>query len=355
MFAGWVMRNAALRIFWLCLAAAIVAVSAQAQVTPQKPPETRLPGGGSLYSIEGRVTAEDEFTPIRNVRVTLYDFRGAARGTQHTDDQGIFAFYDLPGGIYKLTTRHGTYQEQTFEVDVSFASRRDVRLVIDPQPVGAKPVAISTRPLPAWMARIPDRARKSHDAGMREFAASNYKESQVHFEEATKLYPEYASAHSALGAALLAQKKQREAAAAFTAALKVDPHLLEACMALGSLYNADKKFAEAQPLLLTARRLRASDWRIHYQLAETFMGAEDWLQAEDSLRETARLHAEAPARVHLLLINALVRQDKYREALAAMDGYLERFPEDSFAKQVRSKRDALRDELKKAAAQAPLP
>ncbi len=344
------MRKAVWRICWLCVAAAIVASVARAQVTPQKPPETRLPGGGRLYSIEGRVTAEDEFTPVRNVRVTIYDFRGAARGTQHTDNQGIFAFYDLPSGIYKLTTRHGTHPEQTFEVDVSFASRRDVRLVLNSQRTGAKPAATSARPLPAWMARIPDRARKSYDAGMREFAAGEYKESQVHFAEATQLYPEYASAHSALGAALLAQKRQQEAAVAFTAALNVDPHLLEACMALGSLHNAKKEFAEAQPLLLTARRLRAGDWRIHFQLAEAFMGLEDWPHAEESLRETARLHPEAPARVYLLLINSLVRQDKYHEALAAMDSYLMRFPEDSFAKQVRTKRDALRADLEKAAA-----
>ncbi|MGH9816791.1 MAG: tetratricopeptide repeat protein [Candidatus Acidiferrales bacterium] len=349
------MARSTLRICLLCLVGAALCAGVAAQVAPQRPPETRLPSGASLYSIEGRVTAEDEFTPIRNVRVTLYDFRGAARGTQHTDDQGAFAFYGLPSGTYKLTTRHRTDPEQTFEVDVSFSPRRDVRLALSSRRAASPPAASSARPLPAWVARIPDRARKCYDAGMRAFAAGKYKESQAHFEEATELFSGYASAHSALGAALLAQKKQPEAAAAFAAALKVDPHLLEACMALGSLHNAKKEFAEAQPLLLTARRLRASDWRIHFQLAEAFMGLADWLHAEESLRETARLHPEAPARVYLLLINSLVRQDKYPEALAAMDSYLKRFPEDPFAKQVRTKRDALRKDLERAAAHPPWP
>jgi hypothetical protein len=71
------------------------------------------------------------------------------------------------------------------------------------------------------------------------------------------------------------------------------------------------------------------------------------LRAE-SLRRGVELHPEF-ARLHLLLMNVLALQEKYPEALAEMEKFLRMFPQDSFAPQVRQKRDLLKAQIEKTA------
>ncbi len=316
---------------------------ARAQVIPQKPPGSRTPGGESLYSIEGRVVAQSEGSPVQGARVTLLDFKGVGLATSMTDDEGTFVFYDLPSGSYALAVSHPEFAEQSERVDVSFGPQRGLRLVLSderrsPNPLGGASV-------PIWALRIPAEAQKAYKKGIQELQIGQRKKSIPHLEAAIQLYPQYAAAYSALGAARLGLG-ERAAAVAFEKALEIDENLPDACLGLGAIYNAQQRHDEARRLLLRVRLLKPDDWRVHYELGEAYWGQRNLASAEESLRQARSLHQNFP-RLHLLLINALVLQDRYHEAVTAMEIYLRLFPQDSFAQQVRQKRDHLKRHLQK--------
>ncbi|HEY7679449.1 MAG TPA: DUF2012 domain-containing protein [Terriglobia bacterium] len=331
----------------LLIACGLWGTHALAQVMPQRRPEVNLPDGRSLYTAEGHVVALDGRTPIANVRVTLHSIKGTAVSTQVTSDDGQFAFSDLPSGLYAITASHPAYQEQTYSLDITVMAPRDIRIALVPREGPSAPTAQQLRPLPVWATRVPEDARQKYEAGTKELQKGKNQPAVEAFLKAVELYPDYASAHSALGMSYLGLRKEKEAQAAFAAALKVDDNLPEACIGMASLHNAARRFAEALPLLQRALAMVPQQWRVHYELGQAHLGLQDFPQAEQSLLQARKLHPEF-ARTYLLLINVLASQEKLPEALAAMDEYLKRFPSDSFAPQVRAKRDTLRQELAKS-------
>ncbi len=319
-------------------------LSAFAQVIPQKPPVSRTPSGESLYSIEGRVVAQSDVSPVQGARVTLLDFKGVGLATSMTDDEGTFIFYDLPTGSYTLAVSHPGFAEQSERVDLSVGSQRGLRLVLsrDSRAVNALPGPA----VPVWALQIPPEAQKAYGKGIKELQKGEKNKSIPHFQAAVQLYPQYATAYSALGAAHLGLGERNEATVAFENGLKIDENLPDACMGLGALYNAQKRYGEAEKLLLRARLLKPEDWRIHYELGEAYWGAGNWARAEESLRRAKELRAGFP-RLYLLLINVLALQNKHNETLTAMEDFLRLFPQNSFAQQVRQKRDHLKRHLQK--------
>lgn len=342
-------RSACLVVLAAC---GLFAAAAQAQVLPPRRPEVTGSDGRTLYSVEGRIVAPDGRTPIANARVTLYSIRGMAVSTQVTSDDGLFAFYDLTSGVYTITVSHPAYQEQNYSLDITVTAPRDIRIPLVPREGPPPSTTASMRTLPVWATRIPAEAKKKYEAGTKNLQQGKNQPAAENFLAAIELYPEYAAAHSALGMAYVALRKDQEGASAFAAALKVDENLPEACIGMASLHNAASRFADALPLLQRAVATVPQEWRVHYELGQAYLGTDDFPHAEQSLLEARKLHPEF-ARTHLLLINALALQEKYPLALEAMDEYLKRFPSDSFAKQVRAKRDSLRQELAKSPARPP--
>lgn len=330
----------------------LLAVSVCAQALPPRRPEVNLPDGRSLFTVEGHVVTQDGRTPVASARVTLYSVKGMAVANQVTSDDGLFVFSDLPSGVYNITVSHPAYQEQNYSLDISVIAPRDVRIALVPRQGPPIPATQQMRPLPVWATRIPEEARKKYEAGTRELQRGKNQPAVEALLKAVELYPEYAAAHSALGMAYLALRKQKEAQDAFATALKVDDHLPEACIGMASVHNAAQRFAEALPLLQRALAMVPQQWRVHYELGQAHLGLEDFPQAEQNLLEARKLYP-AFARTHLLLINVLALQEKLPATLAAMDEYLKRFPSDAFAPQVRLKRESLRRELQKSSARPP--
>lgn len=326
------------------------ASSALAQINPQGPRGRHLPSGETLYSIEGRVVAYSERSPVQSAQVTLIDFTGAIRTRSYTDDGGLFAFYDLPQGRYLVVASHPGFQEQNYTVDLYGGPQVGLEIVItrstraDESPTGSA--------IPAWALHVPSNAREAYNKGLKEFQKGNHKKCITHLEAAVQAYPNYAAAYSALGAAHLRLGEMEAAVASFEKALQIDRNLPDACLGLGALYSGRKRYPEAEELLLRARQLKPDDWRVHYELGQSYWGAEDWAKAEASLRRALELHWDFP-RLHLLLISVLALQEKYPDTLAQMETFLKLFPQDPFAPQVRQKRDLLKAQLQAGVSSAP--
>jgi len=306
----------------------------------------QLPGTVGVRSmIEGRVITQSN-DPLRGVTVVLVDFNGADRRTAFTDDSGAFVFASLRPGTYQIQTSLAGFEPQSVRVDHDGERDFSVRIVMRPRTERGE--AIAPPALTAvWALRIPAAAREAYERGVSEMQQKRASNAQEQFRKAVEFYPEYASAHAALGSLALAEKDARAAREAFTRALEIDENLVDAQLGLASLAIEKRLFADAREHLLKARGLRPDDWRILHQLGETEWQLQLYEAAEPSLRRAVELNPKSE-RTLLLLINVLALQEKWPQTLAAMDEFLTRFADSFFAPQVRQKREALKKQIGQA-------
>lgn len=313
----------------LILAAATAAVKAQ-------------PQSAQVRRLEGRVVAGSERSPVQGATVTIENREGMPARTVITNSTGIFVFAGIPQGLYVIRASHADFEPGSLQVEYYGDAEVSLELVLTPRSV--RSAAIGSPTVPAWALRIPSGARKEYEKGLTEFREGRSQAAVPRFQAAVRLYPAYAAAYSGLGAAHQALGKETAAEEAFTKALEIDEDQLPACLGLGVIHRKKQKHPEAEKLLLHARQLRPEDWRIHAELGELYLAAANPEKAQQSLEQALKIDS-SQARIHLLFINALALQEKYPQALSAMDEYLRRFPKDSFAAQVREKRRALREFL----------
>lgn len=315
---------------------------------------TRLPSGNPngkapSFSIEGRLVSGAHRQPVARVPLTLIGVRGPV-GSQMTDLDGRFGFYSLREGNYTLEFALADGRRGTVGVEVFDGPVQDLQISVDE--FGARPAAAPADPiLRVWALRIPAKAEKLYRDALTALGKNDLSRAIRQLRKAVEVYPEFATAHAALGAAFLLKHEDAQAAEAFEKALAIDENLPDACFGLGSLYSLQKRFPEAETVLLRAQMLRPDDWRVYYALGENFFRAGQSDKAEQSLRRAHELHAETP-RLHVLLLNALVIQEKYAESLEETEEFLRLFPNDRLAPNVRQKRDALRERLRVTSAAA---
>jgi tetratricopeptide (TPR) repeat protein len=310
----------------------------------------QLPGTvGARSMIEGRVITQSN-EPLRGVTVVLVDFNGADRRTAFTDDTGAFVFASLRPGNYQIQATLAGFEPQSVRVDHDGERDFSMRIVLRPRADGSQ-VTVTTSTA-VWALRIPSSAQAAYDRGIAELQRKRAKQAQEHFAKAVALYPEYASAHAALGSLALAAKDGKAAQAAFVRAVEIDSNLVDAQLGLASIALGAKKYDDARTYLLKARGLKPDDWRILHQLGETEWQLGLFEEAEPNLRRAIELNASSE-RTHLLLINVLALQEKLPETLRAMDVFLKLFPRSPFAPQVREKRAALKKQIGVAPLQPP--
>ncbi len=332
--------------FVVAFLVSIAALSAPAQVIISKPRHRRVATGEELYSMEGRVSYRG--SAVKGALVIVRDNSGRERARVYTDDSGRFFVPDLPQGTYALTASHPPFQDVTRSVGL-LGAVVDIQLAFIGRVEGA--AATSAEPfVPVWAANIPSEAQEEFKEGIKDLAKGEKEKGIAHLKAALDIYPEYATARSALGAVYLQTGDTEAAVTAFKEALEIDKNLPEACLGLGSIYSSQGRAEEAESYLLRARRLRGDDWRAHFELGRLYYRVQAWPQAEKSLQRALELKSEFP-RTHLFLMNALAYQEKYAEALAAMENFLGLFPDNAFASKVRKKRDLLRTEIEKTPAQ----
>jgi len=310
-----------------------------------KPPETIWsPGRPALLGVEGRVVYRMDGVNLSGVLVSLTDFRGVLRGTYYTREGGAFAFTNLGPGRYTLTFSLQGFTEENQTLELIFSSLRGIVVALSPsEKVGSS----SGVPLtPVWALQVPPKARKEFEKGLASLERDESKQSLRHFQEAIRLYPQYAAAYSVLAAAQTNLRDSVAARESYERALEIDHNLFAACLGLGTLYVEEKRYQEAEKYLLRARMLRPDDWKVLYQLGEMYRDLGDWPRTEEAVRRGIALYEKLP-RMHILLINSLAGQEKLPHALVAMEDFLRLFPTHAAASQVRQKRDQLKAEIQK--------
>ena len=317
------------------------------------PPETAVgaPGRTTFFGIEGRVVAENEGANLGGVHVVLTDFRGGIRATYDTRSGGGFFFSNLASGRYTLTFLHPDFADQRQTIDLIFSSQVGMVVTLFRNRARAAPSSAQGT-VPSWALQIPPQAQKEFLQGVEALDHGDATTGVGHLRSAIQAYPRFASAYSALGAAHTSAGDIKAAEVAYEKALEIDETLSTAHLGLGNLFLGEKRYQDAEKHLDRADALKPDDWRVQYGLGDLYWRVGEWAKAEEKFRRSIELHGKLP-RMHLLMINVLAGQEKFPEALAAMESFLKRFPEDRFAPEVRQKRDLLKAHIEKTSVAQP--
>jgi len=140
-----------------------------------------------------------------------------------------------------------------------------------------------------------------------------FAEAAAHFEQALRLRPDFADAHSNLGNTLYAQGHYNRAIACFQEALRLVPDLASAHSNLGNVCKLQGKPDEAVVHYQKAISLNPALAEAHNNLGTSFMEQKKYAEAADCYRRVVQLqpdHADA----HNSLGNALRLLDRIEEA-----------------------------------------
>lgn len=323
----------------------LFAGAAAAQDPGQRPAiEAQPTPGRTILSIDGRVVRGGDGSNVAGARVVLTDSRGSVRGVIHTRDGGSFQFPQILPGRYTLTVSHQEYGEYTETIDLILGPATG--MVVRLAKVTSSPEPMQSH-VPVWALKIPGKAQEEYRKGVEALEGDDANRTISHMQKAVEIYPQFAAAYSALGNARQKLKETEAATQAYKKALEIDDALYSAWLGLGTLYANGRRYEEAERHLLRARSLRPDEWQAWYQLGELYWEMKDAARTEEHIGRAREMHSSMP-RILILLINALVVQEKYPESLVRMDEFLAQFPKSSLAAEVARKRDLLRAELSRA-------
>src|SRR5262249_9134544 len=161
---------------------------------------------------------------------------------------------NLGPGRYTLTFSHPDFIEQKQTVDLIFVSQQGLVVSLVRNTSGTRPPTQLT--VPAWALQIPPRAQEEFNKGTEALERGEAQIIITHLQAAVQIYPRFATAYGALGAAYADGADSKAATAAYEKALEIDDNLFTAYLGLGTLYITEQKYEDAEKHLLRARMLK---------------------------------------------------------------------------------------------------
>lgn len=332
----------------VCFLILCVTLPMFAQSTDPTIQERRSSLSGMLqrrYFIQGRVFNAASNEPVNQATVTLTRVGGAPLQNTITDSTGNFYFSDLPAGNYEIDVRAQGYRDTRESVQLTIGPNSGVSINLQPRQEEAKPVVIE--PLSAEEQQAPEGAKEQYKKGVESYRERRLDESRAYFEEAIRLFPRFASAHSGLGIVLLQLGDTAGAQAAFETAIEINSNFAPPRVYLGALHNAFHRYQEAVEHLRTAVILRPSSWMAHFELSRSLWALGDLAGAEQHVLRAHELQKRVP-QVHLMLANVYVARNNPAAAVKEMDEVLALTPDGPLADLVRQRRTELTAQLSSA-------
>jgi tetratricopeptide (TPR) repeat protein len=203
-------------------------------------------------------------------------------------------------------------------------------------------VSVATLRVPAQAWKHLERAR---------LAAEHHRDEEFEREsaKALEIAPKFAEMYRLRAAVELDAHQYEAAISSMQTALRCDPGTLWGSVMLAGAYNGLHRFHDALLVLNAQRGQEADSWQAMYERARAEVGAHD---AASALHWSARALDAAPkdfADAHLVRANALILDERLREATGQLEIYL-----DSKGPQLhRSEVLAMRESLNARMAAAP--
>jgi tetratricopeptide (TPR) repeat protein len=302
--------------------------------------------GSARSSVSGVVESSDG-NRVPMTRVELQSTMGGFVLTAYTDSMGRFWFESVPGGNYFVVIRAPGYENGTWPLDVGFHPVHDLIFTLNSvgfnrpreEAFAKNSATVSVRQL-----RIPDKARKEFRKGTESESQGKIDEAIRHWQKSIEIYPQFTESYMELSKVYANRGDFDHATEAAQNAISIDDKDAAPYAYLGFVYLKKKDIPKAMKALQDSVRLSDSNFFSQFWLGDLLFKQKNFEEAYPHLQRAWQLNPDEP-RVYLVLYNDLVMLDRRREALARIDEFLARFPNDPVATKARVKRDALAKDL----------
>ena len=309
-----------------------------------------LPAGAQVsesgrFSIMGRVVQEQGGQPVEMAQVELRTFTGMTITQTSTDMNGQFGFHGLSRGVYYVYVWKRGYGEQNERIEIVNFSYVGVHITLNPMP-GAANRPVNAPPVSAEYLKIPEKARKEYEAGVKDFMQNgNLNLSLEHLRKAIEAHPQFSQAYYFIGLVQMDLNQLDESREAFTRAIELNEKIAPAYFPLGSLHMQRREYPQAEQILAKGLELSPNAWQGHYEHARACLAQAKLDCAEQSGVRARELHAEF-AKVYLLLANVYLAQGKDEQAIAEAEKYVSKSDDLEMVAQVRRQIEELRRAVK---------
>lgn len=348
-------------LFWAFSSA--VAAYAQCAVVPTE------------YRVQGRVIAPGANFDSYHEVLQLDESRLV--GVGYTGSTGEYKIPPQPPGYYYIVVRIDGFKEYRDRVDVSGCDPLHSHFIyMEPEEEVIRPVILDftgevnetvdvaelKKAYPRKVVAEFERAREERLRGERDRA-------RVRLEKLLLDYPDFYDARNALGSVYLEMKLFRDAEAQFNKARELRPNSAAPLVSLGSLYVQEAEASlmpepgvaavvlpggdlnvildDARDVLEEAIKMKPDASFAYYLMGIAEMRGAGYASAEKNLRKA--LEIEPRLRwARIALANLYMKQDKWNEAIAEFDAYLNEFTKVSNRSEVQQARDKIAARLKES-------
>ena len=211
-------------------------------------------GGGN--SVSGHVFGADR-RPIADANVELMDDLSRTISRQRTNSAGLYSFYGLTSGRFRIRVMPlGTdYEEQEQDVEIVNFSRSagigDTRITGHASEIRdfyltSRRVATGlSSPASVFAQEVPDEARNLYKVAVDHLEKKKTQEAYTALKAALEIFPKYFVALETLGSEYVKAKHFEAAQLLLTIAVEVNPRAYKSWYALARAYEAQQKHAEA--------------------------------------------------------------------------------------------------------------
>ncbi len=281
--------------------------------------------------------------PAERIRVTLTT-RGATVNQVWTDDEGRFAFFNLPSNTYHLVIDDERYEPlredvrlnptvvRTNVVSVTLTPKApDKPPVPDAQVPGSNPYMVDPA---AYKRQFPKKVVSEFEKGVKEQEKGKLEPAIKHFQAAIALAPDFYPAHNNLGTAYLGQGNLAGAETEFKTAMGQNQSDTQAYFNLGNVYLLTGRTPDAQRVIEEGLKRQPDAALGHFLFGTVLARTGRQQDGEKELRKAEELDPLL-SRVHLELVNVYLQQHKTIAAVAELRMFLRRFPSDPLAPRAR--------------------
>jgi cytochrome c-type biogenesis protein CcmH/NrfG len=321
---------------WFVLALCCVpAASTSAQNTPAQRRATD-------YSIQGKIVFPENRDPDLRVEVRLESGATQVIFTAFTDSGGNFEFRNLAPGPYYISVNAEGYEP--FRQSVASFGGNSLTIVL------SKPVAIiKERPtgldaddrdivdISQMKENLPKKAVQDYEKAILEKQKGKIESAMKLLEDAIRIAPNFFHAHNNLGLIYLLQKRYPDAETEFKRSHELSPKSERPLVNIGSLYIeqailkkddrevSGKLLDQALDALELSVKLNPHSAPAYFLLGQANYRSSFFDEAEAAFKKAQEADPNLVG-ARLMLANIYVKQEKWAEALDALDSYLKDSP-----------------------------
>src|SRR5215469_283306 len=293
--------------------------------------------GQSLFDPSGTgsisVFIRDEFGAPLSVTplLTLHDGTGSGGFSDieahQMGEAGVFSSLPIYHEYY-LEVRAEGYQTGHEDITLPPMNGSQEHVVVFLNPIGQKKAA------PGGTILAP-RAQKEVEKGLNDLRARKFESAEKHLTKALSIAPSSPYVNYSMGMVYFFWGKLPQAEQYLAKSVSIDPREPPVLLALGAVRIQLNETAGAIEVLKQDVHLDQKSWKGQWMLADAYLHQGNYTEARASAERAMEIGKSDAAPVELVLADALSGMGEREKAIATFQSFLNKYPQDSRAQQIR--------------------